>query len=545
MMSNKMQKSFRKIASLNFNRNFTSPKSTNDFSGSPVTNLAINLSELTTGRFTPKRKLSLNSCTPSPLHSNCFLESPNSTVDSPSFLYQNEQKYSNPKLSESCKFDMDNFASPLCINEKDFSNDSEERSDLVYLQSELEDANSQDSGLGLEKDKDSFQFLQPVGMPPRKVKMFDEDTCEPIKYSPGKSQRFFSPSLINKEEIEFLQSDHSPKKTARRTFSGGSNDDGFSDHLESMDIVEHSTDMSEGIKSLMEGPLSCAHVEKTSVSCDKDSLNDTPTTMLKRMNRSQSFDIRRRSSYKRDRINDENTPVISKRRKPIFNATSKFDVAPIVRYKRSHSETEAQIKSAVHKIIQNPQLIGDGSKPYCLPTISGQHKDLKSITPETLKQVLRGEYDDVIESCRIIDCRYPYEFQGGHIINGQNDYTKESIMKNFLQNPPVLKDSDKRTVLVFHCEFSSERAPKLARFLRNMDRSANNDCYPSLYYPEIYILDGGYKAFYESGTEMCEPSTYKPMLHPDHSTDLKHFRAKSKSWAGERTARTGLRQLNF
>lgn len=295
----------------------------------------------------------------------------------------------------------------------------------------------------------------------------------------------------------------------------------------------------------MEGPLSCAHVEKTSVSCDKDSLNDTPTTMLKRMNRSQSFDIRRRSSYKRDRINDENTPVISKRRKPIFNATSKFDVAPIVRYKRSHSETEAQIKSAVHKIIQNPQLIGDGSKPYCLPTISGQHKDLKSITPETLKQVLRGEYDDVIESCRIIDCRYPYEFQGGHIINGQNDYTKESIMKNFLQNPPVLKDSDKRTVLVFHCEFSSERAPKLARFLRNMDRSANNDCYPSLYYPEIYILDGGYKAFYESGTEMCEPSTYKPMLHPDHSTDLKHFRAKSKSWAGERTARTGLRQLNF
>lgn len=551
-MSNKIQKPFiGKLTNLSLNKDM-SPRSANDFPGnlnSPVMNLVRNLSELSTGRYTPKRKLSLSASTPSPLQSDCFLDSP-TPVDSPSFIYPNERKNFVPRLPNHCKLAIDNIASPLCINQSCFPNvASEETSnDYMCLQSEQEDGNSQDSGLGLEKDKDSFQFLPPVGMPPRKVKIFDEDTCEPIKYSPCKSQRSFSASLIDKEEIEFLQSDHSPNKPTQGRFTGEPADDGFSDHLESMDMPENSADMSEGIKSLMEAPLSCAPVERTDIMCDnvRSSMDDTPIAMRKGMNRSQSFDIRRRSSSKRDRISDENTPILSKRRKPFFNkAPSQIDVAPVVRYQRSHSETEAQIKSAVHKIIQNPHLIGDGSKPYCLPTIPGKHKDLKSITPDTMRRLLRGEYNNIIDSCKIIDCRYPYEFKGGHIISGQNDYTKENIMKNFLENPPVLKDMNKRVVLVFHCEFSSERAPKLARFLRNMDRSANKDCYPSLYYPEIYILDGGYKAFFESGTEMCEPPNYKPMLHPDHSSDLKHFRAKSKSWAGERAPRTGLRQLNF
>ena len=78
--------------------------------------------------------------------------------------------------------------------------------------------------------------------------------------------------------------------------------------------------------------------------------------------------------------------------------------------------------------------------------------------------------------------------------------------------------------------FSSFRS----RFLRNMDRNANKDTYPCLLYPEIYLLEGGYKAFYELFPELCRPSLYKPMLHQEHLVDLKHFRAKSSSWAGEK-----------
>ena len=75
------------------------------------------------------------------------------------------------------------------------------------------------------------------------------------------------------------------------------------------------------------------------------------------------------------------------------------------------------------------------------------------------------------------------------------------------------------------------------RFLRAQDRSINKQHYPKLNFPEIYLLDGGYKAFYYSQhttSEMCQPMSYMPMIHEDHGADLRHFRKKSKSWtAGE------------
>lgn len=37
-----------------------------------------------------------------------------------------------------------------------------------------------------------------------------------------------------------------------------------------------------------------------------------------------------------------------------------------------------------------------------------------------------------------------------------------------------------------------------SRFLRAQDRKRNEYRYPKLNYPEIYLLEGGYKAFYEN-----------------------------------------------
>lgn len=33
--------------------------------------------------------------------------------------------------------------------------------------------------------------------------------------------------------------------------------------------------------------------------------------------------------------------------------------------------------------------------------------------------------------------------------------------------------------------------------MREIDRKKNGVAFPKLYYPELYLLEGGYKAFYE------------------------------------------------
>ncbi|KAL4222740.1 M-phase inducer phosphatase 1 [Mactra antiquata] len=193
-------------------------------------------------------------------------------------------------------------------------------------------------------------------------------------------------------------------------------------------------------------------------------------------------------------------------------------------------EQNQDIKEAVERL-ESRDLIADGSRDYILPTIPGKHSDLKSITSETMVDVINGKYDKEMDKVTIVDCRYPYEFEGGHIKDAVNMYTKDDV-HSLLQKPVT---SERRHILIFHCEFSSERGPKMYRFLRSEDRNLNKCEYPSLNFPEVYLLHGGYKEFYQTYQEYCDPISFKPMLHEDHGEDLRHFRVKSKSWtAGEK-----------
>lgn len=114
-----------------------------------------------------------------------------------------------------------------------------------------------------------------------------------------------------------------------------------------------------------------------------------------------------------------------------------------------------------------PNLIGDFSKPYCLPLTDGKHRDLNSISVDTMAALLRGEFNDKVASFKVIDCRYPYEYMGGHIRGAVNMFMQEQILNEFLSSKSdALINNDnnttpKRNILVFHCEFSSERGPKL------------------------------------------------------------------------------------
>ncbi|XP_058057531.1 M-phase inducer phosphatase-like [Anopheles bellator] len=216
-------------------------------------------------------------------------------------------------------------------------------------------------------------------------------------------------------------------------------------------------------------------------------------------------------------------------------------------YQKSISMNDEQIMNALSRSTSEPDLIGDFSKSYILPLMDGQHRDLKSISGETMARLLRGEFQQKVASYKIIDCRYPYEFDGGHIRGAKNLYTHEQIIdeliKSKTEQPTVEEPSEqngaqdssvtRRNIIVFHCEFSSERGPKLSRFLRNHDRILNSDSYPALHYPEVYLLHGGYKEFFKAHSSLCDPIAYRPMLDPDFGDAYRHFRAKSRSWNGD------------
>lgn len=239
---------------------------------------------------------------------------------------------------------------------------------------------------------------------------------------------------------------------------------------------------------------------------------------------------------------DGSFTVQAKTTSPVSASTSTAMPAPRPSLRKCMSMNDAEIMSALNRSENNdePDLIGDFSKPYVLPLIEGRHRDLKSISSHTVARLLNGEFDDKVANYRIIDCRYPYEYEGGHIRGAKNLYTQEQIIEEFLskqmtemQQVRNEESGNKRNIIIFHCEFSSERGPKLSRFLRNYDRARNTNAYPALDYPEVYLLHNGYKEFFETNSELCEPQAYRPMLEPSYNEEYRIFRAKSKSWNGD------------
>jgi M-phase inducer tyrosine phosphatase len=138
--------------------------------------------------------------------------------------------------------------------------------------------------------------------------------------------------------------------------------------------------------------------------------------------------------------------------------------------------------------------------------------DLPRITKETLCEVLDGKYDAVYDKFVIVDCRFEYEYNGGHISGAVNFNDKEQLATQLFTIEPT-----SRALLIFHCEYSAHRAPIMAKFIRNRDRKINEERYPNLTYPETYILDGGYSAFFKDYRLRCFPQNYVEMDAKEHA----------------------------
>ncbi|KAF1963297.1 Rhodanese-like protein [Byssothecium circinans] len=150
--------------------------------------------------------------------------------------------------------------------------------------------------------------------------------------------------------------------------------------------------------------------------------------------------------------------------------------------------------------------------PYFTPP--SEPDSLPRITDTTLISILNGEYDHIYEEKMIVDCRFEYEYTGGHITGAVNFCDKELLGHRLFRADASTTTTN--TLVILHCEYSAHRAPLMAKFLRNEDRKLNCHRYPQLTYPEVYILDGGYSSFFASHRERCFPQQYLRMDAEEH-----------------------------
>ncbi|EEH47582.2 uncharacterized protein PADG_03666 [Paracoccidioides brasiliensis Pb18] len=148
--------------------------------------------------------------------------------------------------------------------------------------------------------------------------------------------------------------------------------------------------------------------------------------------------------------------------------------------------------------------------PHFIP--EDQPDGLPRIENAVLIDIIDGKYNDRYDDVIIIDCRFEYEYDGGHIAGAVNYNDKEHLAAELFSD-----NMKPNTVLVFHCEYSAHRAPIMAKFIRHKDRAVNIDEYPKLTFPEMYILDGGYSAFFAVYRSRCVPQNYVEMGAKEHA----------------------------
>ncbi|EER12795.1 m-phase inducer phosphatase, putative [Perkinsus marinus ATCC 50983] len=131
---------------------------------------------------------------------------------------------------------------------------------------------------------------------------------------------------------------------------------------------------------------------------------------------------------------------------------------------------------------------------------------LRYVSTETVAELVRSDKVSEEDAIYLVDCRYPYEFKGGHIVNAMNfpPYNMESL-KEFVFNELASRDR-RRAIIILHCEFSQVRAPLATDALNK--HSARYGCSRPL---ELYVMKGGYCDFFRKFKQLCEPQAYTEM----------------------------------
>lgn len=203
---------------------------------------------------------------------------------------------------------------------------------------------------------------------------------------------------------------------------------------------------------------------------------------------------------------------VMRRRKQFRRSLSMFENPGDIMRPKEDSPPSCAALQAVMDVEEPPQ----PALPHFVKEDGGD--SIPRITRETLLRVLDGEFRDRYDEKMIIDCRFEYEYEGGHIMGAVNYNDKELLARKlFADGTHEQQARGDRILIIFHCEYSAHRAPMMARHIRAEDRAVNAASYPRLSYPEMYILDGGYSGFFEAHRDRCFPQNYVEMDAAEHA----------------------------
>ncbi|CEL92162.1 unnamed protein product [Vitrella brassicaformis CCMP3155] len=173
-----------------------------------------------------------------------------------------------------------------------------------------------------------------------------------------------------------------------------------------------------------------------------------------------------------------------------------------------HTPFECQQRANVRR--------GDGDVPR-LPQVQmrqAKHAGLRGwprISPDTLARFLQGKFDHRgFSGYTILDARWEAESDGGHIRKAIHARTNAEAI-DALWDENGQPRHDKNHVVIVHCEYSQERGPNLMRAITDYRDSHGS----SEDYPMVYVLDGGYRAFWRHAQavkcahRLCD-GQYKP-----------------------------------
>lgn len=255
---------------------------------------------------------------------------------------------------------------------------------------------------------------------------------------------------------------------------------------------------------------------------------------------SSSRGISKSTATKQQQHRNQNSTI-----HPLFK-TPRPSLARISKARRTHSMFESpkaflkqeitQDKAVMIPIPQQSPSIIDNESQSILSSETCQIQShtvgqdpFRRIKRETLCDLLDGKHSHSYDRLILIDCRFEYEYEGGHIDGAININSKVQLEEQLLA--PLLTKTEEeqengqkegqscpeeKLLVVFHCEYSAHRGPRMAMHLRNRDRQINMKRYPRLFYPDIAILEGGYAHFFEENYERCVPQCYIEMNDSSH-----------------------------